>query len=143
MYFGYHPYQVRSDVSLVTDIGKAIQGQYNAIYCYEKLAAQAPNDEVKQKILEIRQDEIRHYQTFSEIYTSLTGRPVHVSVTESCPSGYREGLRAAFLDEQKTVDEYLDIADKAQDVSIKEQFKRAASDEQNHAVWFLSFIVNM
>nr|WP_232284437.1 hypothetical protein [Bacillus timonensis] len=32
------------------------------------------------------------------------------------------------------------MAEKTQDSTIKDRFKRAASDEQNHAVWFLYFI---
>ncbi|GAA3314104.1 hypothetical protein GCM10020331_005840 [Ectobacillus funiculus] len=45
---------------------------------------------------------------------------------------------------KKTVDFfYLDIADKAQDSYIKKQFRRAATDEQNHAVWFLYFYTKL
>ena len=33
----------------------------------------------------------------------------------------------------------MEVADGASDRSIKEAFRRAAADEQNHAVWFLYF----
>ncbi|MBK5441663.1 hypothetical protein JFU13_01025 [Peribacillus sp. TH24] len=37
---------------------------------------------------------------------------------------------------------YLGIADEVTNPSIKEAFRRAAADEQNHAVWFLYYLVN-
>ncbi len=124
---------------LTQDIAKAINGQYSAIACYTKLAEIAPNEDTRKQILEIRQDEVRHYQVFSQIYTAITGTEPTPRLTEACPKGYKEGLMFSFKDEQKTVDFYLDIAEKAQDPYIKENFKRAAADEQNHAVWFLYY----
>jgi len=48
-------------------------------------------------------------------------------------------LEFALQDEQKTVDFYMEIADDSTNQFIKDAFKRAAVDEQNHAVWFLYF----
>jgi rubrerythrin len=121
------------------NVEKAINGEYSAITCYEKLSRKAPSNEEKEKILEIRKDEIKHFRTFSEIYTTLTGSRPTPRMVEDCPERYCEGLKAAFKDEQNTVDFYLDIADKADETFIKERFKRAAADEQNHAVWFSFF----
>ncbi len=140
MYNHYYSYRVPYDQALINDITKAINGQYSAIICYEQLAKMATNETVRNRILEIRQDEIRHYQVFSRIYTSLTGKQVTPQKAEACPSEFRAGLDAAFQDEQHTVDFYLEISDKAHDPFIKEQFKRASADEQNHAVWFLYFL---
>ena len=124
---------------LTQDISKAINGQYSAIACYTKLAELAPTGEERKQILEIRKDEISHYQVFSQIFISITGTQPTPQMTETCPTSYKAGLQSAFKDEQETVDFYLDIAEKAQDPFIKEKFKRAAADEQNHAVWFLYF----
>ncbi len=126
--------------SLAQDLAKAINGEYSAIACYAKLAEKAPNHEEKKRIMEIRQDEVRHYQIFSQIFTEITGVNPNPQITEKCPAAYREGLKSSFKDEQETVDFYLDVAEKTQDPFIKEQFKRAAADEQNHAVWFISFL---
>ncbi|KYD11778.1 hypothetical protein B4119_4180 [Parageobacillus caldoxylosilyticus] len=52
-----------------------------------------------------------------------------------------EGLEYALKDEQETVDFYLDISDETNDPYIKEVFRRAAADEQNHAVWFLYYFI--
>ncbi|GAA0133481.1 ferritin-like domain-containing protein [Paenibacillus sp. YSY-4.3] len=138
----YYTNYYRTDTGLIADIERAINGEYSAIACYEQLAGMAPNEEERNRILEIRKDEIRHFQTFSQIYTSLTGRRPVPHITEKCPSEYSAGLHFAFKDEQETVDFYLDVADKATDPNIKERFKRAAADEQNHAVWFLYLITS-
>lgn len=130
------------DVSLINDIQKAINGEYGAIECYGKLARMAKTQVEKDQILEIRQDEIRHFEEFSRIYRELTGRQPVAESIEKCPDQYKEGVEFAFRDEQETVDFYLDIADKSQNPVIKETFRRAAADEQNHAVWFLYFLLN-
>jgi rubrerythrin len=124
---------------LIGDITKAINGEYSAIACYEQLAKIAPNEEVRNRILEIRKDEIRHYQIFSQIYFTITSRQPAPQIIEQCATEYRSGLEAALKDEQETVDFYHEIADTPKDPYVSEQFRRAAADEQNHAVWFLYF----
>ncbi|MGE6203777.1 ferritin family protein [Guptibacillus hwajinpoensis] len=123
--------------TLADDIATAINGQYTAIQCYKKLARLAPNETERNRINEIRKDEKKHFRAFQQIYTQLTGRQHEPEVVEECAADYRIGLDLAFNDEQNTVDFYLDIAEQTQDPYIKETFKRAAADEQNHAVWFL------
>lgn len=60
-------------------------------------------------------------------------------MSEQCPDDFKRGLEIALQDEQQTVDFYLEIADYITIPFIKETFRRAAADEQNHAVWFLYF----
>ncbi len=130
-----------ADQAFLNDVAQAINGEYSAIACYERLAKLAPNEEIRNQILEIRQDEISHYQRFSQFYYRLSGRQPTPQMSEECPEEYGAGLLFAFKDEQKTVDFYLDIADRATDPVIREAFRRAAADEQNHAVWFQHFIL--
>jgi len=125
---------------MVADIAKAINGEYTAIYCYGILAKQAPSPEIKERILEIRNDEIRHYHTFTQIYFSLTGDQPNPQVTEQCPNNYKDGVLAAFKDEQNTVDFYHEIARKYNNEIIRNAFTQASADEQNHAVWYLYFM---
>lgn len=131
----------QTDQKMIQDIATAINGEYSAISCYAQLAQAAPNQEERNQILEIRQDEINHFQAFSQIYTSLTGSQPTPQITEPCPKDYRMGLEAALKDEQETTDFYLDIADRATNPMIRRSFRRAAADEQNHAVWFLYYVV--
>ncbi|HEX3044809.1 MAG TPA: ferritin-like domain-containing protein [Bacillota bacterium] len=128
--------------TLVADIEKAINGECGAIACYQKLIEAASCDEEREVIQEIRRDEIRHYREFSQIHAAITGTTYRPRITEECPADFLEGLRAAFKDEQNTVDFYREVADKAEDSFIAERFRRAAADEQHHAVWFSFFYFN-
>lgn len=125
--------------TFVSELLTAINGEYSAITCYEHLAQLAPNKEEYQQILEIRQDEIKHYHMFTHMYTQLTGQHPTPQLTETCPTEYISGLEYALKDEQKTTDFYLGLADQAPDPLIRQQLLRTASDEQNHAVWFLYY----
>ena len=124
---------------LVKQVQIAINGEYSAIKCYEKLAKLAPTEEERKQILEIRQDEISHFKQFVLLYTGLTGRDPKPKQTEPCEDDYVRGLEAALKDEQHTVDFYLSIADKTINSTARELFNRAAKDEQQHAVWFLYY----
>lgn len=125
---------------LIADLTTALSGEYNAIHCYEILANQAPNQEMKNRILEIRNDEMRHYHMFAQIYYSITGAQPVSELTEECPDNFNSGVRAAFINEQETVDFYHKTARKYNNPMIKEAFTQASEDEQNHAVWFLYFM---
>lgn len=142
MYPFYNNYNVdyRQTEKLVSDAEKAINGEYSAIQCYANLAKMAPTEKQRKQILEIRKDEKRHFQQFVQIYASLTGKQPQPKINEGCPNTYIKGLEFALQDEQNTVDFYHEVADETSNQYIKEAFRRAASDEQNHAVWFLYFL---
>lgn len=131
----------RQNEKLIRDIEKAINGEFSAINCYAKLANMAPNAAERNQILEIRNDEIKHFYQFVQIYTNLTGQQPKPQITEECPNTYLQGLEFAIQDEQKTVDFYLEISDETSDAHLKELLRRIAADEQNHAVWFLYYFV--
>lgn len=126
--------------SLVRDLEKAINGEYSAIICYRLLSSQYPDEKSKKIIDEIRKDEKRHLDEFSHAYFQLTGKKAVPKQTEQCASTYMKGLQIAFEDEQETVDFYNEVADKTRQKNIKRIFRRAALDEQNHAVWFLRLL---
>ena len=132
--------QQSTDTEVLNNIAKAINGEYTAISCYGLLANQAPNAEIKNRILEIRKDEIRHYETFWHLYFSLTGKQPSPQITKQCPTDYKSGVLASFMDEQETVDFYHQIARSTNNPVIKNAFTQASADEQNHAVWFLYFL---
>ncbi len=137
MYPYYDHY--RQNQKQINDLTRAINGEYSATVCYAKLAGMAPNAEQREQINEILNDEKKHLRQFSQIYTTLTGRQPQLQMMEECAGTYLQGLEASLKDEQKTTDFYHDIADEATDPMIKEVFRRAAYDEQNHAVWFLYY----
>ncbi|WP_370642818.1 ferritin-like domain-containing protein [Anoxybacillus sp. LAT_33] len=97
-----------------------INGEYSAIHCYAQF---------------------KHFQQFEYIYFSLTGKRPQPKMSEKCPDDFKHGLEIALQDEQQTVDFYLEIVDYMTIPFIKETFRRAAADEQNHAVWFLYYFL--
>ncbi len=134
----FHYTAICSDDSvLIKDLVKSINGEYSAVICYSILAEKAPTAEIRRRIEHIREEEVRHLHAFSSLYTSITGKQLTPKQTEHCPHTYREGLRAAFYDEQKTNDFYLQASDRAVHPEAKRLFARTAFDEQRHAVWFL------
>ncbi|MEH7347778.1 ferritin-like domain-containing protein [Gottfriedia acidiceleris] len=139
MYFQYYGNSYERDHKLISELEKAINGEYSAIKCYTKLASLAKNEDERKTILEIKEDEIKHYNLFVSIFIHLTGKQPQPKVSEDCPETYVEGLEFALKDEQETVDFYLSVSDGTSNQFIKNAFSRAAKDEQNHAVWFLYF----
>ncbi len=132
--------QPTSNNRLILDLTKAINGEYNAIRYYEQLAKLASNEEVKNRILEIQKDEIRHYQGFVYTYTYLTAQQPTLQINETLPQNFKSGILTAFKDEQEAVEFYHRVAREYNIPYISNQFSSNASDEQNHAVWFLFFI---
>lgn len=139
-YADYSGELMRQQNKLVRDLEKAINGEYSAINCYAKLAEMAPSDKVRERIREIRKDEKRHLQIFSQIYTNLTGSQPNPKQIEECPDTYVKGVEIAMEDEQDTVDFYLNVADGTSNQYVRDVFRRAAANEQNHAVWFIYFL---
>jgi rubrerythrin len=141
LYYNYHPYEDMSefqrqiDETLRRDIRKAINDEFKAISYYTKLAEMAPDNNARQAILGIRQDEIRHFNAFSQSYLSLTGGYPRINLVTpgDLPSNYRQGVRESIQDEAETVQFYLSIANRLSDPRAKRRFIRAAYDEQRHA----------
>ena len=134
--------QPSANDQLITNLANAINGEYNAIRFYEKLAELAPNEEVRNRILEIRRDEMRHYQGFVYTYMYLTGQQPSPKISETLPTNFKSGILSAFKDEQEAVEFYHRVARETANPSISNQFRLNASDEQNHAVWFLLININ-
>lgn len=130
----------RLDPGLIADLEQTLRDEHQAIHCYAKLAQAAPDREQKNDILEIREDEIGHFQTFAQIYKNLIGRTFAPSASDVCFADYREELRRSFKDEMEASRRYLDIADRAGDTHISQRYQRAAADEQRHAVRLLSML---
>ena len=137
MQYGAQPH---TNDKLILDLTNAINGEFNAIRFYEHLAQLAPNETVRNRILEIRRDEMRHYQGFSHTYIQLTGQQPSPKITEPLPTNFKSGISTAFKDEQEAVEFYHRVARESNIPYISNQFRSNASDEQNHAVWFLFFI---
>jgi rubrerythrin len=141
----YEPYSMprEMDESIAIELERAVQGECHAIACYTHLMELAPSAIERAQIGEIIADEQRHAQQFSKMYTFVTNRQPTPRQIDECPKTYRAGLEAAIVDEQKTADAYRDLAERTMSPSMREMVLRAAADEQNHAVWFVYFLLRL
>ncbi|TMW70328.1 ferritin-like domain-containing protein [Alteribacter natronophilus] len=125
---------------MIRNIARSIDNEYTAVICYEGLMQMAPDEYSAYRIMRIREDNMRHYQAFSQIFTMVTGHQHQPQMTRECPQDFREGSRAAFIDEQENVEFYLRIAEEADIPFVRRSYRRASSDDQNSATWFLYFL---
>jgi rubrerythrin len=137
MYYGY-PYSkypetgFRESEKLLNDVNKAINDEFDAIHYYTHLAELAPNKQFREKILGIRQDEIRHFAGFSRSYVEMTGKFPVLSLKVNLPHSFKQGIFESIKDEKKTVPFYKEIASKITFPQIQNRFLREAADEQRH-----------
>ncbi|WP_027963649.1 ferritin family protein [Halalkalibacillus halophilus] len=126
--------------NLVDDLLHALTIENNAIEQYTKLADIAPNKIIQDQILLIKGAETIHYRHFSHFYTQMTGEIYTPQIPLDISTSYTESLHDAFKEKQNTVTFYYDLAERSNNPYVKEKFRRAAVDEQNHAVWLLYFL---
>ncbi|WP_238941869.1 ferritin-like domain-containing protein [Bacillus sp. REN10] len=131
----YYYEEYRQNQALHRDINRAANDEHQAIQYYSALANMAPNNEIKQIILGIRQDEIRHLHAFSRSYNRLAGGYPNLT-SAVLPKNFREGVIEALKDEGKTPAFYRSIAARTTDVATKRRFLQAAEDEARHEQLF-------
>lgn len=92
-------------------IKQAVSGESEDRLFYEYLISIAPTDEEKDLIKGIRDDEIKHFGFFRDIYKELSGNALPI-VSEGDfkkPKSYCDGLKDALLGEQMAVQKYRQI----------------------------------
>ncbi|MDG5789676.1 ferritin-like domain-containing protein [Evansella sp. AB-P1] len=139
MYSSHYYASSGENRELLSHLITVINEEYTSIYLYKQMEKNAPTIKQKEVIKEIRQDEIRHFNQFSELYYSIKGEKYEPELLRKCPSNYLESLRDAFIDEQSATDFYLALSDQSFHPQINQMFQRASADEQNHAIWLLYF----
>ncbi|MHB1314180.1 MAG: ferritin family protein [Christensenellales bacterium] len=92
-------------------IENAVMGEAQDRMFYEWLMAHAPNEEDKKIIAGIRDDEMRHYTMFRQMYFEMTGKtPLKEQAPAFMPpASYCHGLKDALMGEQNAVVKYRKI----------------------------------
>ncbi|WP_257985551.1 ferritin-like domain-containing protein [Bacillus sp. V5-8f] len=124
MYYDYRYYSRQPNYDFISNIAKAIDGEFSAIQCYNKLVKMVPTEKEKSVITEIIKDENNHLDNFTQIYYSLTGRQPDISKSHECPTRLKDILEYSFEDEQESVDSYMDIAYSTDDQNIEGFYPR-------------------
>lgn len=111
-----YPYNVktpsREEVEIALEsIKDSVKGEKHDELFYDYLISAAPNDEEKNIIKSIRDDEIKHNRYFKDIYKDFTGKNIEVDkdATFDKPSDYLTGLKDAIFGELRAVEKYRNI----------------------------------
>ncbi|MCA1058903.1 cupin domain-containing protein [Rossellomorea aquimaris] len=118
---------------LVNTLLSGIQKKASSVDFYHRLAKIAPNNEERQFIMRMMEDEQRHWWELTNVYTSLTdSHPVyHV---ESIPfHSYREGLKRAYKAELADYEQFRVCSMQAQHSVVYEVLVNTCRDEWEHA----------
>jgi len=119
-------------------IREAVEGESEDRQFYEYLISVAPNEADKNIIRSIRDDEIRHFSLFRQVYYMLTGKilpqPKEVKFTK--PASYCEGLKRALNGEQAAVKKYRGIYFALQDRTLMNVLFEIITDELRHGILY-------
>ncbi|WP_207670920.1 ferritin family protein [Caloramator sp. E03] len=118
-------------------IKEAVQDERKDELFYDYLISVAPNQEAKQIIESIRNDERRHNQIFRAIYKNFTGQDIQ-SVDEPFekPSSYLDGLKMALKGELSAVVKYRQIKEGLPLGCYQDQVFNIITDELRHSSFY-------
>lgn len=139
----YHPYFRNSHITpdsnqrFLDHLEKIVNAEHHAIQIYGKLLELTQNKMFRNIIENIRNDEKRHFQTFSEIYTQLTHGKQAVLTDATLPKSFINGVDDSVKDELEDSKFYQDTAQVTTNEPIRRHLMNASHDEQRHATWFM------
>lgn len=129
----------------------AMQMELDGQKFYEKAAAEAPNEELKQILLSLAEEEQRHFKVFAKIReataeeaaealqggTIIQTKNLFVQLIErGATDKFGDDVRSAWTEalriEEKSVKLYVEEAGKESDASRKSLLERIADEERNH-----------
>ena len=127
----YNPEELREALVLIKD---AIEGEREDELFYNDLIALAPDQEQKDMITAIRDDESKHNVYFRDIYEDLTGEVVEplTDVSYEKPETYLEGIKKALLGELGAVEKYRVIYNAMPNKYFRDLLFEIITDELKH-----------
>lgn len=142
MYISQYPMRMADGyITMCNDLEQrlieALKGEQDARKFYQKLITMATDQEDKNIISKIYNDEGEHFNNFRRLYNKLTGRNPMLPAPET-PNipNYLAGIRKAIMDETDTYAFYKDTYLCSNNPIAKEIFFDAFTDENEHAVRF-------
>lgn len=127
-------------------IASAVQTEKEAAWYYRMIADMTSDDEAKNTLLTIADDEDSHAKTLTTLYAELTGRGLparSAKFAEGDPNLFdfpltsrRSVLEFAIQNETNAADFYQEQADAADSPRVATIFRLLADTERDHAAYF-------
>ncbi len=131
-----------SDIELLDEISKAAIGEAQAYNFYRRLAELATNEQQRQVILQVQQDEAMHYGWFTTFLRRLGVQELNIPAVE-LPVEFKAGLKMAINNELNAAALYENISYKAKSKLVSLHFLHASHDEKGHASAFQTMLMNL
>lgn len=140
------------DKSTQYNLNKLINGVKNSVgnekedeMMYTALAKMAPNDEQKEIILSIKDNEMIHNKIFRKIFNELTGvilpeNNMDTATTTMNNKSYTEMLQTAFMGELAAIERYRELLAYAPNMEIYSMIMYVMTDEIRHALKYNNLI---
>ncbi|MDP4152281.1 MAG: ferritin-like domain-containing protein [Bacillota bacterium] len=138
-YMSQDPYGYNNGLSVALQlIRDALSGETEDRMFYEYLISIAPSEEEKRIIESIRDDEMRHYSMFRQLYYELTGQMPTIAQepTFEKPASYCDGIKRALFGEQNAVRKYRRILFALQDRRQINMLTEIITDEIRHGILY-------
>jgi len=120
----------------ITMIKNSIKDEAEDAAMYETLINMAPNEEAKEIITNIRDDEKIHNRLLREIFLELTGvvLPNDTEISNYPKITYIDGIQQAFIGELKAVEKYREILTYMPTKELYNKILYIMTDEMKHAM---------
>ena len=130
-----YPNNVNNAIKLVEE---AIADEKNDEEFYNYLIMLAPNEDEKAVISGIRNDEIKHYKMFKQVYYHLTNKPLTTLIENKFipPANYKNALMMAIIGETDAVKKYRKILYALEDRIYINMLIEIITDELHHGILY-------
>lgn len=123
---------------LITGVKNSVGNEKEDEIMYTALAEMAPNDEQKEIIISIKDNEIIHNKIFRKIFTELTGvvlqeNTMNAMNTTTNNKSYIDMLKDAFMGELAAIERYRELLAYAPNMEIYSMIMYVMTDEIRHA----------
>lgn len=125
---------------LITGVKNSVGNEKDDEIMYSAMAKMAPNDEQREIINGIKENEMVHNKIFRKIFTELTGVVLPENTmdttmaTNNMNKTYPEMLKEAFNGELKAIERYRELLAYAPNMEIYSMIMYVMTDEIRHAL---------
>lgn len=124
---------------LINGVKNSIGNEKDDEIMYTALAEIAPNNEQKEIIISIKDNEIVHNRIFRKIFTELTGivpqeNTMNTPVNTVNNKSYMDMLQIAFMGELAAIERYRELLAYAPNMEIYSMIMYVMTDEIRHAL---------